>query len=81
MPEQQRGLASEIMGFMMIAGSIVGVVAAGLFVNATLPLPLYRQGLWSGSVRTEVAENLIEQMNCSPLARLTHDMLNEFAPL
>jgi len=46
-PEQQRGLASGIMGVMMIAGGIVGVVVAGLFVNATLPLPLYQQGLWS----------------------------------
>src|SRR5215472_3378328 len=45
-PEGQRGVASGVMGFLQILGGIVGVIAAGMFIDASKPLSLYKQGLW-----------------------------------
>src|SRR5581483_8951447 len=45
-PAEQRGLASGVMGLLLIAGNIAGVIIAGIFVDATLPLPIYQQHLW-----------------------------------
>ncbi len=45
-PAQQRGLASGVMGMLMIGGNIGGVVVSGLFVDATKPLHVYQQSLW-----------------------------------
>src|SRR5436309_8404762 len=45
-PSEQRGLASGVMGLLAIAGSIGGVIVAGLFIDASKPLPIYVQGLW-----------------------------------
>ncbi|HCJ33234.1 MAG TPA: hypothetical protein DHV65_02920, partial [Ktedonobacter sp.] len=45
-PAEQRGLASGVMGLLAIAGSIGGVIVAGLFIDASKPLPTYVQGLW-----------------------------------
>lgn len=45
-PVEQRGTASGVMGLLQIAGTICGVVVAGLFIDATKPLPAYQQGLW-----------------------------------
>ena len=44
--EEQRGLASGVMGLLAIAGSIGGVITAGLLVAASKPLSEYQQGLW-----------------------------------
>src|SRR5690242_9793021 len=44
-PEQQRGAVSGLMGFLMIAGTISGVVLAGLLVDSSLPPTLYWQGI------------------------------------
>ena len=45
-PPEQRGLTSGVMGLLSIAGSIGGVIVAGLFIDASKPLPAYIQGLW-----------------------------------
>lgn len=45
-PVEQRGLASGVMGLLSIAGSIGGVIIAGLFIDAAKPLSAYQQGLW-----------------------------------
>jgi len=45
-PAEQRGLASGVMGLLSIAGSIGGVIIAGLFIDAAKPLSAYQQGLW-----------------------------------
>ncbi|GAC1375225.1 MAG: hypothetical protein PVS3B1_32500 [Ktedonobacteraceae bacterium] len=45
-PAQQRGLASGVMGVLTIGGNIGGVIIAGLFVDATRPLPAYQHSLW-----------------------------------
>src|SRR5713226_933737 len=45
-PVEQRGLASGVMGLLSIVGSIGGVIIAGLFIDASRPLPAYQQGLW-----------------------------------
>ncbi|GER88193.1 MFS transporter [Dictyobacter vulcani] len=45
-PTNQRGLASGIMGFLLLMGNIGGVIAAGMFVNASLPLAQYQHNLW-----------------------------------
>ena len=45
-PEEQRGVASGVMGFLQILGGIVGVIVAGMFIDASKPLSLYQQGLW-----------------------------------
>ena len=45
-PQQQRGLASGIMGLLSIVGSIGGVIVAGQLIDATKPLPQYQQSLW-----------------------------------
>ena len=44
--EEQRGLASGIMGLLATGGTIAGALIAGLFVAASKPLPEYEQGLW-----------------------------------
>ena len=45
-PEEQRGLASGVMGLLSIVGTIGGVIIAGMFVDSSKPLPAYEQGLW-----------------------------------
>ena len=45
-PVEQRGLASGVMGLLSIVGTIGGVILAGLFIDASKPLPAYQQGLW-----------------------------------
>ena len=45
-PEEQRGMASGMMGFMATFGSVVGVVFAGMFIDANLPVHTYEQNLW-----------------------------------
>ncbi len=45
-PVEQRGLASGVMGLLSIVGSIGGVILAGMFIDASKPLPAYQQGLW-----------------------------------
>ena len=45
-PAAQRGLVSGVMGLLLILGLIAGVILAGLFVDASRPLPAYQQGLW-----------------------------------
>ncbi len=45
-PEEQRGVASGVMGFLQILGGIAGVIVAGMFIDASKPLSLYQQGLW-----------------------------------
>ena len=45
-PGEQRGLASGVMGLLATFGSIGGVIATGLFVAASKPLPEYQRGLW-----------------------------------
>ncbi|GCE26864.1 hypothetical protein KDA_23480 [Dictyobacter alpinus] len=45
-PTNQRGIASGIMGFLLLIGNIGGVIVAGMFVNASKPLAQYQQSLW-----------------------------------
>ena len=45
-PVEQRGFTSGVMGLLSIAGSIGGVIVAGIFVNSALPTVAYYQGLW-----------------------------------
>ncbi len=45
-PEEQRGIASGMMGFMATFGSVVGVVFAGIFIDANLPTVPYEHNLW-----------------------------------
>jgi MFS family permease len=45
-PSEQRGLTSGIMGFLMIGGSIGGVLIAGRMIDASHPVALYQQELW-----------------------------------
>jgi MFS family permease len=45
-PQEQRGLASGVMGLLSLVGTIGGVVVAGIFIDASKPLPAYQQGLW-----------------------------------
>src|SRR5579863_3760377 len=45
-PVEQRGLASGVMGLLSIVGTIGGVILAGIFIDASKPLPAYQQGLW-----------------------------------
>ena len=45
-PIEQRGLTSGVIGLLLIAGNIGGVIIAGLFIDASKPLPAYEQGLW-----------------------------------
>src|SRR5436305_9031023 len=45
-PPEQRGFTSGVIGLLSIAGSIGGVIVAGLFIDAAKPLPAYLQGLW-----------------------------------
>ncbi len=45
-PEEQRGLASGVMGLLSIVGSIGGVILAGMYIDAAKPLPQYQHGLW-----------------------------------
>src|SRR5437588_538572 len=45
-PVEQRGLTSGVIGLLLIAGNIGGVIIAGLFIDASKPLPAYVQGLW-----------------------------------
>src|SRR5579859_5200788 len=45
-PEEQRGLASGVMGLLALSGTIGGVIIAGLFIDVTQPLATYQQGLW-----------------------------------
>jgi len=45
-PVEQRGLTSGVIGLLMIAGSIGGVIIAGRLIDASKPWPVYQQGLW-----------------------------------
>ncbi|GAC1300236.1 MAG: hypothetical protein NVSMB27_40620 [Ktedonobacteraceae bacterium] len=45
-PEEQRGLASGVMGLLSLGGTIGGVILAGLFIDVTQPLATYQQRLW-----------------------------------
>jgi Na+/melibiose symporter-like transporter len=45
-PVEQRGQASGIMGLLLIAGNIGGVLVSGLFIDVSRPQPIYQQGLW-----------------------------------
>jgi MFS family permease len=45
-PPQQRGTVSGIMGFLMIAGTIAGVVLAGLLLDSSTVPTLYWRGIW-----------------------------------
>lgn len=45
-PVEQRGLASGVMGLLSIIGTIGGVILAGMYIDASKPLPAYQQGLW-----------------------------------
>ncbi len=45
-PYEQRGLTSGVIGLLLIAGNIGGVIIAGHFIDASLPFPAYLQGLW-----------------------------------
>jgi MFS family permease len=45
-PVEQRGLTSGVIGLLLIAGNIGGVIIAGLLIDASKPLPAYEQGLW-----------------------------------
>jgi MFS family permease len=45
-PEEQRGMASGMMGFMATFGSVVGVVFAGIFIDANLPVAAFEHNLW-----------------------------------
>jgi MFS family permease len=45
-PIEQRGLTSGVMGLLTIAGNIGGVLVAGIFINSSLPQPIYQQHLY-----------------------------------
>jgi len=45
-PVEQRGLTSGVMGVLLIAGNIGGVILAGSVLNSSHPLPIYQQELW-----------------------------------
>ena len=45
-PVEQRGLTSGVMGVLLIAGNIGGVILAGSILNSAQPLPIYQQELW-----------------------------------
>ncbi|GLV60591.1 hypothetical protein KDH_74100 [Dictyobacter sp. S3.2.2.5] len=45
-PPEQRGLTSGVIGLMVIGGNIGGVLVAGRFIDSSLPLDRYTQGLW-----------------------------------
>lgn len=45
-PVEQRGQASGLMGVLLIAGNIGGVVVSGLFIDISKPSVAYQQGLW-----------------------------------
>jgi MFS family permease len=45
-PVEQRGQASGLMGLLLIAGNIGGVVVSGLFIDISRPQSAYQQGLW-----------------------------------
>lgn len=45
-PAKQYGLTSGILGLLGIAGTIGGVIVAGLFIDSSKPWPQYQQGLW-----------------------------------
>lgn len=45
-PLEQRGLTSGVMGVLLIAGNIGGVILAGSVLNSAQPLPIYQQELW-----------------------------------
>src|SRR5437588_2525544 len=45
-PPEQRGLTSGVIGLLSIAGSIGGVIVAGLFIDAAEPVRVYLLGLW-----------------------------------
>ncbi len=45
-PVEQRGLTSGVIGLLLIAGNIGGVIVAGRLIDASRPLPAYQQDLW-----------------------------------
>src|SRR5579859_843647 len=45
-PVEQRGLTSGVMGLLLIAGNIAGVIMSGLLIDASKPLAVYQQELW-----------------------------------
>jgi MFS family permease len=44
-PAEQRGMVSGVMNMLTITGSVAGVIVAGIFVDASKPLPAYQLGL------------------------------------
>lgn len=45
-PPEQRGLTSGIIGLLGLGGNVGGVILAGLLINSSNPLPIFRQGAW-----------------------------------
>lgn len=45
-PPQQRGLASGVLGLLVISGTIGGVLASGRLLNSGVTFSLYQQQLW-----------------------------------
>lgn len=45
-PAEQRGLTSGVMGLLLIAGNIGGLLAAAVFIDSSKPLAAYLQSQW-----------------------------------
>ncbi|GCE21417.1 MFS transporter [Dictyobacter kobayashii] len=45
-PPGQRGLTSGVIGLLVIAGNVGGVLIAGHFIDSSQPMARYSQGLW-----------------------------------
>ncbi len=57
-PEEQRGLASGVMGLLSIAGTIGGVIIAGMFIDASKPLSAYQPAQMAELEAQQAAANL-----------------------
>jgi MFS family permease len=45
-PAEQRGLTSGVMGLLLIAGNVGGLLVAAIFINTNAPLAAYLHGQW-----------------------------------